>query len=281
MILSIALKLLGIIGWFFTVVFFIVLIVLSILLPIDLRNKKYRNFVNEHSVALKNLRAINNKYAFKIVPNYNMYHVYDNENLYYEISPRDYLTYQLVSKQDLIEDAIEDAHYNSMLWAKYSLETKRQCKLDEYDTTPLPNTSLLRKLTRERIEEETKTAIVIFYLTVRIEYRNMAGSLMARKSYTFNEKDIKEIILNLRNKYGSFYRDRYTWDAICRVERGKVSNKLRFAIYERDHNRCVYCGSTHDLEIDHIIPISKGGKSEWNNLQTLCHRCNIEKGDKM
>lgn len=36
-----------------------------------------------------------------------------------------------------------------------------------------------------------------------------------------------------------------------------------------------------DLEIDHIIPIAKGGKSTYDNLQTLCHRYNIKKGDKL
>ncbi|WP_294755493.1 HNH endonuclease signature motif containing protein, partial [uncultured Ruminococcus sp.] len=34
------------------------------------------------------------------------------------------------------------------------------------------------------------------------------------------------------------------------------------------------------LEVDHIIPIAKGGKTEANNLQTLCWRCNREKGKK-
>ena len=38
---------------------------------------------------------------------------------------------------------------------------------------------------------------------------------------------------------------------------------------------------TNDLEVDHIIPISKGGKSTYDNLQTLCHRCNVRKGAKI
>ncbi|MBR2352886.1 MAG: HNH endonuclease, partial [Clostridia bacterium] len=34
------------------------------------------------------------------------------------------------------------------------------------------------------------------------------------------------------------------------------------------------------LEVDHIIPVSKGGKSTLDNLQTLCERCNRGKGTK-
>lgn len=53
------------------------------------------------------------------------------------------------------------------------------------------------------------------------------------------------------------------------------------AIYERDGYRCRCCGRrTKDLEIDHIVPISKGGKSTYDNLQTLCKRCNKLKGTK-
>lgn len=53
---------------------------------------------------------------------------------------------------------------------------------------------------------------------------------------------------------------------------------MRFAIYNRDGYRCCKCGrKTDDLEIDHIMPISKGGKTHPDNLQTLCKRCNMEK----
>ena len=54
---------------------------------------------------------------------------------------------------------------------------------------------------------------------------------------------------------------------------------MRFAVYKRDNNRCRKCGSRHNLEIDHIIPIAKGGKTTFDNLQTLCKRCNEEKSD--
>ena len=71
------------------------------------------------------------------------------------------------------------------------------------------------------------------------------------------------------------------WNAICRVERGRVSNEMRRKIYERDNYRCRCCGRSQnevDLEIDHIVPIAKGGKSTSDNLQTLCTDCNKRKG---
>ncbi|EUL92836.1 HNH endonuclease [Enterobacter hormaechei] len=56
-----------------------------------------------------------------------------------------------------------------------------------------------------------------------------------------------------------------------------LSNTIRDAIKKRDGEKCNYCGSTHDLEIDHILPVSKGGNSNAENLQVLCKQCNILK----
>lgn len=55
---------------------------------------------------------------------------------------------------------------------------------------------------------------------------------------------------------------------------------LRQAIHQRDGWRCLHCGTTERLELDHIRPWSKGGKTEIGNLQTLCRSCNYEKGAK-
>ena len=113
---------------------------------------------------------------------------------------------------------------------------------------------------------------------------NINGRIYDRKTKFFKSEDIIVLIKRLRNRHGTFYNDREIWNSISRVERGKVSNKIRFAIYERDGYRCRKCGASQAytmLEVDHIIPIAKGGKSTYNNLQTLCHKCNAKKGDRL
>lgn len=59
-----------------------------------------------------------------------------------------------------------------------------------------------------------------------------------------------------------------------------VTAAQRERILERDGRRCVRCGSGEDLAIDHVIPRSKGGTSDDDNLQTLCRRCNSSKGNR-
>jgi 5-methylcytosine-specific restriction endonuclease McrA len=55
-------------------------------------------------------------------------------------------------------------------------------------------------------------------------------------------------------------------------------------IYLRDHNRCQYCGkkfSSSELSLDHVIPISRGGLSTWENVVCACLPCNVKKGNKL
>lgn len=61
-------------------------------------------------------------------------------------------------------------------------------------------------------------------------------------------------------------------------QKKKISNSLRWDIWERDNFTCKHCGSRKDLSVDHIIPESKGGTLDKENLQTLCKSCNSKKG---
>ncbi len=56
-----------------------------------------------------------------------------------------------------------------------------------------------------------------------------------------------------------------------------ISKEIKKMVLERDNYKCKFCGLSIDLEIDHVIPVSKGGKSEIDNLQVLCRSCNRKK----
>ena len=70
-------------------------------------------------------------------------------------------------------------------------------------------------------------------------------------------------------------------------QRRLMTPKLRQYIIERDDYTCQLCGNSTDnepnllLEVDHIIPIAKGGKTTESNLQTLCWKCNRHKGARL
>ena len=65
--------------------------------------------------------------------------------------------------------------------------------------------------------------------------------------------------------------------------RKPISSGLRFRIFQRDGFECFYCGKAPpqtELQIDHIIPVSKGGTNSVENLVTACAECNRGKGTR-
>jgi 5-methylcytosine-specific restriction endonuclease McrA len=68
------------------------------------------------------------------------------------------------------------------------------------------------------------------------------------------------------------------------VKRPKTPIKFsRQNIYARDKYRCQYCGdkfAPEDLTYDHVLPRSRGGRTEWRNIVTCCVECNRRKGGR-
>tara|TARA_B100001029_G_scaffold73760_1_gene60260 strand:+ start:297 stop:866 length:570 start_codon:yes stop_codon:yes gene_type:complete len=58
-------------------------------------------------------------------------------------------------------------------------------------------------------------------------------------------------------------------------------NFTRFNVFLRDKFSCQYCGDKKDLTFDHLLPRSKGGKTDWHNVVTACSACNVQKGGRL
>ena len=118
-------------------------------------------------------------------------------------------------------------------------------------------------------------------LTVEYRFVYTSGGGMAQRSFTvpMTEATIVELIKALESKL--------TATAFAKEQRTLMTKKLRDFIKNRDNFTCCSCGnSTHVepnllLEIDHIIPVAKGGYTVEDNLQTLCWKCNRSKSDKI
>ncbi|WP_435527495.1 HNH endonuclease [Microbacterium aurantiacum] len=72
--------------------------------------------------------------------------------------------------------------------------------------------------------------------------------------------------------------------ALRQRERSLMTPKLRIDVLRRDGSRCRVCGASAvdgaSLHVDHIIPVSHGGRTVPGNLQTLCMACNLGKGNR-
>lgn len=69
--------------------------------------------------------------------------------------------------------------------------------------------------------------------------------------------------------------------AMADVPRLRQLPLSRRALFERDRFTCQYCGEKPGkLEIEHVVPRSKGGKNVWQNVTTACRQCNARKRDR-
>lgn len=118
-------------------------------------------------------------------------------------------------------------------------------------------------------------------LTIEYKFIYTSGGGMAQRYFTvpMTNETIIALIEMLESKL--------TAGAFAKEQRVLMTPKLRESIKERDHYTCCNCGNSTLtepnllLEIDHIIPVSKGGLTEESNLQTLCWKCNRSKGNKI
>ena len=99
--------------------------------------------------------------------------------------------------------------------------------------------------------------------------------------------NLEEIIFRIKHDV-ECYEKAYTQirikiEALEGMKRTNAANRERIMsvclfVWQRDHGKCVKCGSTEKLEFDHIIPVAKGGDVTERNIQLLCIQCHRSKG---
>ena len=103
----------------------------------------------------------------------------------------------------------------------------------------------------------------------KIEKQKIANKIKERHRKRQLEKEVRQELIDSGELFGD------------KVERPRLSRETVDAIYRRDGGKCVYCGSLENLQLDHIIPFSKGGATTLENMQLLCQKCNLEKSNKI
>lgn len=111
------------------------------------------------------------------------------------------------------------------------------------------------------------------------EYVSSGGNSAQRTTITLDEPTLEGL--------SEYLSEQIKYKKSAKAQRSLMTKKLREFIKERDEYTCQTCGvSTAEqnlllLEVDHILPVSKGGLSTEDNLQTLCWKCNRSKSNKI
>jgi hypothetical protein len=135
----------------------------------------------------------------------------------------------------------------------------------------------------KRLRKELGFEKVIFdelsFPSYSFQYISAGGNSSARCDIEFDPNQIEDFI--------DYLDENIKFKKSVAGQRSLMTRALRERIKERDDFTCKKCGANIYeernllLEIDHMMPLSKGGTSVESNLQTLCWRCNRTKGSKV
>ena len=184
---------------------------------------------------------------------------YDNKKFAFSCFVKDVVLPNI----SIFEDYLQDVEYNKQLFPQYAREFERLLLY--------ANNSAEKKL----CEQRKATPLLEASFTVELYYTYFDQCKIAKYSYDAIgiQKAIEEAKMIEVNKL------------LMQRERLIMSDSLRFQVLKRDNYTCQICGKQAkdgvQLEVDHIIPIAKGGKTVIDNLQTLCKQCNRGKRDSI
>lgn len=253
------------------------------------RNRKYVDFVNEHSLAIRAIKELNSKYQFSPIYPLIYKNCYDTTVNFEKVSCKDYLIYQFHLDTLRVRRIIKSRNNNISKEIDYKSKVDlTKDKLGNFDVSIEDlNEEKLRNIESIVFNDLIEKVNTDFYAEVHLYLtRGRMHRVVDEKKELFDLNEIIDVLKSIDSSKvidGRRFYSGEVWKSIERVERAKVSKELRQEIFERDGYTCVNCGSTkkESLEIDHIMPISKGGKTEPGNLQTLCRNCNIRKGNNI
>lgn len=273
-------------------IFIIVLSCLEVILIITALvcssiHKKRVSIVLQNSKLIRLIQILNNFYKTKFIFNIQTEHAkfmdcdikyrYDKTSVYncfYIYVKEEYLYFKGVA---------EKLDNNNKIFREYqekykklnSSITEAECKL-----LKIPFKSFI-KIEKKFYNKNFLIPKLDTSIYCEISYTSPAGRNHYSKNDTYNLEDLKHILQKIKLDED----EKKSYEYKKKIERLLLTDSLRYDVMRRDGFKCVLCGATAQegakLHVDHIIPISKGGRTELSNLRTLCDRCNLGKRDKI
>lgn len=235
----------------------------------------------------KKVIELNNSYSYHhdiLDDGHTEHYVYvDSLSKFRKILVYDVFLDFVAQNMELIKEVLEKVSENHAILNKYEEDFQRL-----YSPYPKEKCDILEMDYNQYVDIEKQLVMAAhlpiiheYTVTCSVVYYSPHGRNRDEKSYTYDVEDIQSAFLSieLRERNQKKQTDKR------QNERSKMTLSLRYDILARDNFRCCVCGRSSDsgveLEVDHIVPISKGGETTYENLQTLCRDCNRGKGAKL
>ena len=268
------------------VLLFIGGIVVAIVVPTVIRkeNKKYRDFVTSNSFRLKEVDEINKSFNFiKINGVFLIKKQVDNRNAFYKTEPVDLFVKLLRDDYKRWCDLKDKIDFNRDLALKYDFKIESLPNHLSKKTCTDAGLDYVRcyQLEKEMCDAKRLKPVTNVLFRVTLSYQSPKQRVTSHKNEDFRYTEF----IRALDSVSSRRMDRATYESYVAAERAILSDSMRYDVMRRDGFKCVLCGATAadgaKLHVDHIYPVSKGGKTVMSNLRTLCERCNMGKSNKI
>lgn len=239
--------------------------------------KKENEEVTKVSLKIQNLIQLNEKYNFvKVKKNRKIFEREFSRKSLDRVTRESILKYHLENNIDSFRTDIENAINDLKKLDNYNKELE---KISSFESKNESNYSFNKfKKIENRVFESLihKKDEFMINLKIEVNYRSSAGRVNISR---YGKCSFEELV----NIYKQWQNGR-KYEETKKQERKMMNDDIRYNVLKRDNYTCCICGATAKdgakLEVDHIIPVSKGGKTIMSNLQTLCDRCNKGKSNK-
>lgn len=271
------------------IIYLVLIICIVFIIKLIIKSVNINN-VKKYSKLLSELNQLNQIYASKFYPLSKKYFIKNECNSLqkFRINCNDsaivnFMCLYVKEDENYWKNLCATVHYNNSLYRKYKsyLETIKRIHLGKsYDENSKHFPFLSKKrylIIEEKLFQDLQLKPIIdLCVILTVSYTSPAGRNRYVCDFQMDVNSIEYVFKKID--------ERKKFEESVKYQRQLMTNAKRYEILKRDHFCCQICGRTQSdgakLEVDHIIPVSKGGKTVNENLRTLCHECNQGKGNQ-
>jgi len=260
-------------------------VVAAIAIPVVIVTRS-RRIVSDTSTALAGLRDLNSRYLDSVMPlpvlQRHYRHIAKSKSALERLDLTAFMARCVLEDEEWLAREIE---IRTARMQRYSAYTRELTTLGEHQIGRTTDP----RLTPERYSTLERRAFHKQILAAPAPLANIVAtasytSPKGQNSYTRRlDWDFAHLKVGMREAQRA-REQRSTTEYLRQRERTLMTPKLRTDVLRRDGSRCRMCGASAadgvTLHIDHIIPVSHGGRTTHDNLQTLCQSCNLGKSNR-
>ncbi len=267
----------------YIILYVILALIVAFIIFMLVRRQMRRSYVRKNSSALAELETLNPQFSERFVKvkapgPFRL--TTKSKSAFDHFDPEKNMFAIVKEEESLFRNVCDSLQSNADLYHEY--ETK-SAQILEGSAAPEDLPGIFRSADKylsvqEKVFDAKKLHAPVTDVRVDLywSYTSPKGQNHYDASRVYRKADLDSILNDI---------DKATeYEQSSKYQRDLLTPSLRFEILKRDNYTCQICGRTQKegakLEVDHIVPVAKGGKTEPDNLQTLCWDCNRGKSDK-